>query len=240
MSRLPILMYHNICQSENESNKLTISVQKLEQQLQYLKDNNYETFHFAELEKMKSIPKKSIVLTFDDVTENQLVFAAPLLEKFNLKASFFIPFSYIGKTDLWNGKSESLGEKIMTIEQLKGLNNKIELGYHSYEHKKYSLLSASEIENDFLKCEEVIKNNDLRVYPALAYPYGNYPKRGDENEQFKQIVAKNKIKFGLKIGNRPNNFPFKDNYEIKRIDIKGQDSLMTFRLKIKFGKLKLF
>lgn len=241
MSRLPILMYHNICESENEINNLTISVQKLEQQFQYLKDNNYETFHFEELEKMKSIPKRSIVLTFDDVTENQLIYAMPLLEKFNLRASFFIPFSYIGKTDLWNTSSEVLGNKIMTIEQLKGLDSdRIELGYHSYEHKKYSLLSDLEIENDFIKCEEVIKNNNLKIYPALAYPYGNYSKKGSRKENFKRVIAKNKIKFGLKIGNRPNHFPFKDNYEIKRIDIKGHDSLMTFRLKIKFGKLKLF
>ncbi|MCC9073935.1 polysaccharide deacetylase family protein [Flavobacterium sp. F-65] len=216
-------------------------MEKLEQQFQYLKDNNYETYHFEELAKMNSIPKRSIVLTFDDVTENQMIYAVPLLEKFNLKASFFIPFSYIGKTDLWNTSSEVLGNKIMTIEQLKDLNSdRIELGYHSYEHKKYSLLSDSEIENDFMKCEEIIKANNLRIYPALAYPYGNYPKKGSRKESFKQVIAKNKIKFGLKIGNRPNRFPFKDNYEIKRIDIKGQDSLMTFRLKIKFGKLKLF
>jgi peptidoglycan/xylan/chitin deacetylase (PgdA/CDA1 family) len=241
MSRLPILMYHNVCQSENESNKLAISVEKLEKQFQYLKENNYKTYHFKELEKMKSIPKKSIVLTFDDVTENQLFYAVPLLEKFDLKASFFIAFSYIGKTDLWNVNSGFPQEKIMTIEQLKLLNSdRIELGYHSYEHKKYSLLSASEIEKDFQKCEDVIKDNNLEIYSALAYPYGNYPKKGDENKSFKKIVAKNKIKFGLKIGNRPNRFPFKDNYEIKRIDIKGQDSQMTFRLKIKFGKLKLF
>ncbi|MBF7093135.1 polysaccharide deacetylase family protein [Flavobacterium sp. ALJ2] len=241
MSRLPILMYHNICESENETNNLTISVQKLEEQFQYLKDNNYQTYHFEELAKMKSIPKRSIVLTFDDVTENQLTYAVPLLDKFNLKASFFIPFSYIGKTDLWNESSEVLGNKIMTIEQLKKLNrDRIELGYHSYEHKKYSLLSDLEIEKDFMKCEEVIKVNDLKIYSALAYPYGNYPKKGSGKEHFKQIVAVNKIKFGLKIGNRPNRFPFKDNYEIKRIDIKGHDSLMTFRLKIKFGKLKLF
>jgi peptidoglycan/xylan/chitin deacetylase (PgdA/CDA1 family) len=234
-------MYHNICESEKESNKLTISMQKLEKQFQYLKDNDYKTFHFDELEKMKSIPKKSIVLTFDDVTENQLVFAVPLLDKFNLKASFFIPFSYIGKTDLWNQSSGISGEKIMTIEQLKQLNiERIELGYHSYLHKKYSLLSELEIENDFIKCEEIIKANNLKIYPALAYPFGNYPKNGIEKENFKQIVAKNKIKFGLKIGNRPNRFPFKDNYEIKRIEIKGNHSLMTFRLKIKWGKLKLF
>src|SRR4051812_46532559 len=114
MSRLPILMYHNICLSNNESNKLTISIENLEKQLEYLKENNYKTFHFSELENLQTIPKKSIILTFDDVTENQLLYAVPLLEKFDFKASFFIPFSYIGKTDLWNEGSE----KIMSIEQL--------------------------------------------------------------------------------------------------------------------------
>ncbi|MEO6174490.1 MAG: polysaccharide deacetylase family protein [Flavobacterium circumlabens] len=239
MSLLPILMYHNI--SETESNKLTVPLQKLEQQFQYLKNNNFQTFHFKELEKMKAIPKKSIVITFDDVTENQLIYAVPLLEKYNLKASFFIPFFYIGKTDLWINSSGIFKNKIMTIEQLKGLDSdRIELGYHSYEHKKYSSLSTLEIESDFLKCEEVIASNNLKVYPVLAYPHGNYPRKGNENAHFKQILAKNNIKFGLRIGNRPNSFPFKDHYEIKRIDIKGQDNLVTFRLKIKLGKLGLF
>ncbi|WP_316634124.1 polysaccharide deacetylase family protein [uncultured Flavobacterium sp.] len=241
MSKLPILMYHNVCQSDSDSNKLTVSVQNLERQFQYLIDNGYKTFHFEELDRMGTIPKKSIVLTFDDVTENQLIYALPLLEKFKLKASFFIPFQYIGKTDLWNKATGEQAQKIMTIEQLKQLPSEIiELGYHSYKHERYQSLSLSEIQEDFLKCEEEIKNQNLNVYPALAYPYGNYPKESKEKADFKSLLKENKMKFGLKIGNRPNTFPFKDNYEIKRIDIKGLDSLMVFRLKIRFGKLKLF
>ncbi|WP_394777048.1 polysaccharide deacetylase family protein [Flavobacterium sp.] len=240
MSKLPILMYHNICQSKSGSNKLTVSAHNLERQFQYLTDNNYKTFHFSDLEKMKSIPEKSIVLTFDDVTENQLIYALPLLEKYKLKASFFIPFKYIAKTDLWNENGES-AQKIMTIEQLKQLPpDIIELGYHSYEHNRYQELNALEIQDDFLKCEQEINTHNLNVYPAVAYPYGNYPKKSTEKANFKALLSQNKMKFGLKIGNRPNTFPFKDTYEIKRIDIKGLDNLIVFRLKIKFGKLKLF
>ncbi|MFD1605953.1 polysaccharide deacetylase family protein [Flavobacterium artemisiae] len=224
-----------------ESNKWTISVKKLEQQFQFLKDNNYQTFHFSELDLMKKIPKKSIVLTFDDVTENQFIHVVPLLEKFNLKASFFIPFFYVGKTDLWNNTPVDLQQKIMSIDQLKLLNaEKIELGYHSYAHKKYESLNASEIENDFAKCEEVIKQSNLKIYPVLAYPFGNYPKNDSQKNDFKRILSHNKIKFGLRIGNRRNTFPFKNRFEIKRIEIEGKDSLMVFRLKIKLGKLKLF
>lgn len=230
-------MYHNICQTEDNSLGLYLSKSKLEQQFEYLSNNNYTTFHFSELEKMKSMPKKSIVLTFDDVTENQFIYAIPLLEKYNLKASFFIPFSYLGKTDLWNFGME----KIMTVNQLKQLNPRlIELGYHSYEHKKYDSISKLAIQNDFLECNSIIKENDLQVFSVLAYPYGNYPKKEPEKQNFKKTINENGVKFGLKIGNRPNKFPFKDNYEIKRIDMKGEDSFLSFRLKLKLGKLKLF
>ena len=74
----------------------------------------------------------------------------------------------------------------------------------------------------------------------MAYPFGNYPRKKFDKQIFKRVISENGMLFGLKIGNRPNKFPFKDPYEIKRIDIKGEDSIFKFKLKIKFGKLKLF
>lgn len=237
MSRLPILMYHNISLIGSNNKSLTISQVKLEEHFKYLSLHKYSTFHFSELSKLESLPLKSVLLTFDDITENQFLNAIPLLKKYNLKATFFIPFEFISKKDYWNDGNE----KIMTIEQLKQIdNNLIELGHHSYHHKRYSTLSAKEIFEDFEKCREIIKNNDLNVYSVLAYPYGNYPKKEPFKNQFKKNLMENNINFGLKIGNRPNEFPFKDNYEIKRIDIKGEESLFAFKLKLRFGKLKLF
>ena len=237
MTRLPILMYHNVCENENNSFELNISVSKLESQLCYLVEKGYTSFHLSELEKKTSIPEKSIVITFDDVTENQLFYALPLLKKYNIKATFFIPFSFIGKSDLWNDGAE----KIMTIEQLKSLDSEIiELGHHSYFHRKYSTLSVEEIQDDFNKSFELITKNDLKVSLVLAYPYGNYPKKGTQKTDFFQLLEKNNIKMAFRIGNRVSNFPFKNKYEIQRIDIKGQDSLLKFKLKLRFGKLKLF
>ncbi|WP_294964172.1 polysaccharide deacetylase family protein [uncultured Flavobacterium sp.] len=237
MSKLPILMYHNVVQDEAQSLNLSISVSKLESQLKFLSDNNYTTFHFKDLENLKRLPSKSIIITFDDVTECQLTYAVPLLEKYKLKASFFVPFSFVGNFDYWiEGK-----EKIMSIEQLKGLNNNlIELGYHSFEHKRYSSLSKEELEADFIKSNNFIKEHQLDVKPVLAYPFGNYAKKDAEFQVFEKIMRENGINYGLRIGNRVNKFPFKNNYLVKRIDIKGEDSLFGFRLKLKVGKLKLF
>lgn len=230
-------MYHNITLRRDLSHGLTLSLEKFEEQLQYLVNHNFTTYFASEIEKKDAIPNKSVMITFDDVTENQLLYAMPLLDKYKFKATFFIPFDYIGKSDLWNDGSE----KIMTIEQLKLLNTDlIELGHHSFFHGKYDTLSMEEIQDDFDKSFELISKNDLKVYPALAYPYGNFPKSRIEKAEFFQLLEKNNIKMAFRIGNRVNNFPFKNKYEIQRIDIKGEDSLFTFKWKLRLGKLRLF
>lgn len=236
MTRLPILMYHNVTDDEKYSKGLTISAQKLEQHFRYLTENNYTTFHLSELEHKAAIPEKSIVISFDDVTGNQLQFAVPLLEEYNLKATFFVPFAYVGKTDEWNKGSE----KIMSFDELRNLPATIELGLHSYAHKKYANLTEAETNADFEKCFQIIEEKNLKVYSAVAYPYGNYPKSEPKKSRFKEVLTQNDIKMGLRIGNKINKFPFKNPFEIMRIDVKGEDSLLKFRLKLRFGKLKLF
>lgn len=234
MQRLPVLMYHNVCEADSQSHGLTLSVAKLEEQLQYLSRKGYASFHLGEIEHKTSLPQKSVIITFDDVTENQLL-AIPLLEKYGFKATFFIPFHYIGKTDSWNTPGD---EKIMTVEQLKALSpDVVEFGYHSYLHRQYTKLSEKEINNDFTECNKVIAETGLKVYPALAYPYGNYPKKDPENSQFKELLKSNGMKMAFRIGNRVSNFAFADPYEINRLDVKGHESLFKFKMKLRFGKL---
>jgi peptidoglycan/xylan/chitin deacetylase (PgdA/CDA1 family) len=230
-------MYHNFTRNESESLDLTISIQKFEAQLHFLVLHNYTSYFVSELDKANSISDKSVVITFDDVTRNQLELAVPLLKKYHMKATFFIPFSYLGKADLWNKGCE----KIMTINELKSLDaDTIELGHHSFFHKKYTTLTSEAIQLDFDNSFQLIAQQGLKVFPALAYPYGNYPKKGTQKKEFFRLLEQNKIKMAFRIGNRVNRFPLKNKYEIQRIDIKGQDSLFTFKWKLRLGKLRLF
>ena len=240
MPRLPILMYHNICDESSNSKGLTLSYEKLEAQLQDLVAQGYTSLHFSDIQKFKQTneyPEKPIIITFDDVYVNQYKFAYPLLKKYNLKACFYVPFSYVGGSDSWNDGAED----IMTVSQLKDLDPAvIELGLHSFEHRPYSSLSVALIEEDFKKCHDFVSKHALNVCNVLAYPYGKFPRKEPQKTQFFEVLKNQNIAYGLRIGNRLNKIPFKNNYELNRLDIKGEDSLFKFRLKLKLGKPSLF
>ena len=174
-----------------------------------------------------------MIITFDDVYVNQLEHACTLLETYGLKACFYIPFSYVGGTDDWNTGNQD----IMTVAQLKSLDPKvIELGLHSFNHGKYDAMSLEAIQEDFDLCKEFIQKNQLAVHNTLAYPYGKYPKKGKEQQSFFKLLHDNQIGYGLRIGNRVNHYPFKNLYEVQRIDVKGEYDLKTFAKKLKKGK----
>ena len=233
MAKLPILMYHHVTTEKGKG--LTISIENLEKQFKHLAENGYKTYHFKELSKLKTLPNaQNIIITFDDGYVSQMELALPLLKKYKLKATFFVPLDFLGKTDSWNTSSL----QIMTLEQLKSLDPKIvELGFHSFYHKKYTELSNAEIEADTRRCMEFVSENELNFSPVLAYPYGKFPKDKKVNEIFRKILSKNGIEYGLRIGNRINTYPLKKPYEIQRIDVKGEFSMLKFRQKIRFGKL---
>lgn len=236
MPKLPVLMYHGVSANTSNSKGLTISAKNLEAQFKFIIDNGYTTMHFSELQAMKShenFPEKAVIITFDDVYVNQLEYAYPLLEKYGLKACFYIPFEYVGNVDNWNFGTEP----IMNIEQLKTLKPEvIELGLHSFSHGNYMDMAIGDIDSDFEKCNAFIEHNKLTVSTVLAYPYGKYPKERKKQFHFFNMLNTYKITYGLRIGNRVNKFPFKNNYAVQRIDIKGEDTLAVFKRKLKKGK----
>jgi peptidoglycan/xylan/chitin deacetylase (PgdA/CDA1 family) len=116
----------------------------------------------------------------------------------------------------------------------------IELGLHSFSHKKYDELSEAAIDEDFEKCKAFILQHQLNIRNVLAYPYGKFPRQNPAQNVFFNLLVKHQVAYGLRIGNRVNKFPFKDNYQVQRLDIKGEDSLKKFKIKLRHGKSIFF
>lgn len=228
-----ILMYHQILpQSIAYKNDLIVTVENLDEQLIYIK-NNFKTVFFKDLEASKSIENK-IILTFDDGYYNNLQYLIPLLEKHKLKATIFIPTEFIQNN--LNGEERVY----MNFDEIKSLNpDLVEIALHSHSHKNFSQLTLSEAEADLLKNIEILEQNEINFTKVLAYPYGKFPKEKERKKEFFKMLDKIGIVSAMRIGNNVAFYPFKKRFEVNRIDIKYGDSLKTFKWKLKFGKTKL-
>ena len=243
-NKLRILEYHSIS-SDGFEDQITISKEKIIQHFEYLKDNNYNTLWLSEIDELrknkKNLPAKSIILTFDDGFLDNHTLLYPLLKQYNFKCVCFVVLGRIGQKADWNGKFVNDNMMMMNKQQLLEVQSHIELGYHTYKHDNYASLSLDEIEKDLQLCQETIKKEDLDVFPAIAYTYGGYyRKKGEKQKHFFELLKKYGIKYGLRIGNRINIFPFKNSYELQRIDIRGTDSINDFKRKLTFGRKKIF
>jgi peptidoglycan/xylan/chitin deacetylase (PgdA/CDA1 family) len=234
---LPILMYHKV--SLNVTDDLTISIQNLEKQFKYLSDQTYTCLPFSQILGLKNvkIPERSFILTFDDAYLNNLEYLYPLLKKYNFHATIMLPVSFLGKVNQWDHGNEP----IMNYDQLLSMDSQyVSFGLHTYGHISLKNSSFNDIEADIEKCKQDLNGKGIRFLPILAYPYGSYPKDKAKKNLLFKLLQQNGIDFGLRIGNKINKWPFKNNYEITRIDIKGGDSFWAFKTKLKKGRVKIF
>jgi len=227
-NRLTILMYHQI--EKDSTEELTISPENLEKQFSYLRQNHFTSIFFSEINKTC---RKKIIITFDDGYENNAQYLPPLLEKYNLKATIFISTKFI--------QQGYKSYKMMTFEDIRNLDkNKFEIALHSHIHDNFKNSSLDFIENDLKENMNILDKERIPYSKVLAYPYGGYPKNHQKKTDMFLLLKDLGLEFAVRIGNKINYFPTKKPYELCRIDIKGNESLLKFKLKLIFGKLKLF
>lgn len=94
---IPVLYYHRV--GAPDPSYLSISTADFERQLKYLKGAGYTSVSIKELIEYLSgrveLPPRSVCITFDDGFIDNLVYAHPLLQKYDCRAALFIATSLI-------------------------------------------------------------------------------------------------------------------------------------------------
>lgn len=217
--RVPILYYHYVGNNPNpkdlQRNALSISPDKFDEQMGYLKNNGYVAISldtlYASLKKQVTIPNKSIILTFDDGYMDFYYNAYPILKKYGLSATVFIPTGLMGQG------------AYLTWSQIKEMHSSglILFGAHSVHHYSLILLSKDILVNEIVESKRVLQDELGIPINFMAYPYGS------TNSQ----VISEVIKAGFigAIGTWSNKFQSEGTiYNMPRIRISGSINLATF------------
>lgn len=213
---LPIVMYHQLTESESKAGKYVLTVDEFERDLKFLKVKGYETVTVNQVidysQGKGDLPDKPVMLTFDDGCETLSAYALPLLEKYGFNAVGFVVGSFTEKFTQLN--DHNLNYSYLTWSQLKELSDSgiIDIQSHSYDlHNNTSERSGAkkkknesfEQYSEFLSEDASIMKERLMQYTgkapvAFAYPFGSY------SEESPEILKKCGIKMVLTCEERVN------------------------------------
>lgn len=205
---VPIMMYHNVDFTE-ELKSNTVSPQNFERQMAYLKDHRYHVLSFDELVQLtvssQPLPRKSVVITFDDAYEDNYIYAFEILKKYGYPAIIFSPSDLIGQKGHLNWKQVS--------EMIK---SGITFGSHSRFHTYLPDLSVEKQRDEIIRSKKILEEHLGMAVDYFAYPIGGF------SESIKQIVKEAGYK-GAAATNRGYDRFNKDVFELNRIRFSDKD-----------------
>lgn len=179
--QVPILCYHQIrdwrAKDSKNAKDYIVPVADFKAKIKMLADSGYHTILpdqlYAYLTTGAALPKKPIMLTFDDTDLDQYTIAAPELKKYGFKAVYFIMTVSIGRPNY------------MTKEQIKALSDAGNvIGSHTWDHHMTSKYKHDpdpkkddwtvQIDKPTKKLEEITG----KKIEYFAYPFGIWNKSG--------------------------------------------------------------
>ncbi|MDN3019002.1 polysaccharide deacetylase family protein [Paenibacillus sp. BSR1-1] len=176
---IPVLLYHHILKlSENSSpnNTAVINLEKFEEQMKYLSDQGYYTASISELVSYmngeKTLPDKTVVITFDDGHKTNYLYAYSVLKKYGFKAVSFLITNRISESPV---PFNPAGLQFLSWPEINEMKDVFEFGSHTHGlHYTTNGIAAILIQPEQVVLEDLETSRDLLSTDYLAYPFGDY------------------------------------------------------------------
>lgn len=162
-TQVPVLCYHRIENGRND--EYTVSPSGFDAQMKILKDSGYHAINPDELYQYLlyngQLPEKPVLITFDDSRVEHATIAAPVMEKYGFKGTFFI------MTITYNKKN------YMTKEQIAQLaKNGHTVGLHTWDHHMVTKYHDSDWVKQIIKPQKQLAEITGKPVEYFAYPFG--------------------------------------------------------------------
>jgi peptidoglycan/xylan/chitin deacetylase (PgdA/CDA1 family) len=198
---LPVLMYHHI---SPKPGLVTCSPENFRTQMQWLAKNGWQTLStvtFAEALASGQIPKKSVLITFDDGYLDNWIYAHPVLQEFGLQATIFLITGWIGSgakrphagqsdvpevpnhkqamTAAAQGQFDATFMRWSEIEAMRAAGS-AEFHSHTHRHTRWDQQIADQAERDAALADDLNQSRATlssrlgQASPHLCWPQGYF------------------------------------------------------------------
>ena len=226
-----VLMYHHIYKYDETCDlgkSLYVDPENFSKQMDFLLKHKYTPITLEELSKSYKdgsfkLPKKSVLITFDDGWLDNYTKAFPILKEKKIKANIFISCNFIGQ------------KNCMTWDQILEMKNSglISFGSHTVNHPTdIQTLDDIDILKELKESKKLLEEKLNIKIDSFAYPSG----KGAINKKIRNMVFDSGYSFDFSTKRGITSFKWNKEKAIKRLYIKENHNLFDFYLLVTKGK----
>jgi len=235
-SRAPvILMYHAVGESHEAPSWYVMPRRRFLWQMLWLRLCRYRVIRLSDLvahvRSDRLPPGRAVVITFDDGYADNYHLAFPILRKLRMPATIFLVSRALGGEANWTTEPAIAGRPLLPVELVnKMLAGGVEAGAHTRTHISLTDVPADENrELEILGSRQDLEEILGRPIRTFAYPFGDYDPDIAEAVRRAGFHAACCSRSGV-------NDPGTPHFELRRVEIRGTDSLFRFPYMVWSGR----
>jgi peptidoglycan/xylan/chitin deacetylase (PgdA/CDA1 family) len=235
MGGLPILMYHSIADDvESETApyyRVCTRPAVFREHMTAIVNGGYRVIPLeGVIERLlqgRSLPEKSVIITFDDGFRNFYTDAFPVLQEHGFSATVFLPTAFIGR----QRRSFKAKECLTWAEVCELQKCGICFGSHTVNHPNLIELSWPEIKKELSASKLELEHNLGEAMTTFAHPFAFPQAERDYVERFRALL----VELGYSccvtttIGRVESSA---DPYRLPRLPVNSLDDFALFRAKL--------
>jgi peptidoglycan/xylan/chitin deacetylase (PgdA/CDA1 family) len=171
---LTVLTYHHVGvrSASCPLQSLTVSADEFARQMEWLRKRGYQTVNSAQwlawIASQEALPRKPVLLTFDDAYADLETTALPIMEKYGFTGIVFAITQHAGRPTPWDGMLTMSREQLLRCAA-----RGFEIGAHTRTHPDLAALDGSRMQEEIAGSRRDLEESGLRPV-SFAYPFGSY------------------------------------------------------------------
>ncbi len=227
--RIKVLMYHRVVRDERLSttaSRYSIQADVLEKQLQTLEKLGYTAITFRDYELYRrgelNLPRKPVIITFDDGYRDTYTAAYPLLREYGMKAVVFVVADQNVRTNEWDEGLDITPALLMTPSEILEMHSAgFEIGSHSLTHRRLTELPRADAWHEISRSRIMLEMLLNAPVLTFSYPYGLL------NQSLKELVREAGFSYACGVYSGPSVFGV-DPLNVRRIEPSSRPDPFTF------------
>jgi peptidoglycan/xylan/chitin deacetylase (PgdA/CDA1 family) len=231
---VPVLMYHEVSPTPHPSlRRYTVTVRQFARQMRWLAALGYQAIDMDALVRARlgqgSLPKRPVLITFDDGFQGSADHALPVLRAHNFTAVFYLVAGLMGETSRWMLPEVGVELSLMSWETARVLAAEgFQCGAHTVTHPRLAGLDPARCRAELVDARRRLEDELARPVVHLAYPFGSYDPGVQGIAAEAGYVTACSTRAGLSGADD-------DLLALHRVTIYGHDSLFDFACRLRTG-----